>query len=228
MELYPTGHLALQKMQKLGVNFFTSYQLRQQFKSQNILFEGAQGILLDIDNGIYPYVSCGDSTPAGIYASGFGFVNLDKIYGVVKCYATKVGEGPFPTEASPQDAQILRQKGEEYGATTGRPRRVGWLDLPALEYACYKGGIQELIITKFDILDGMSEVPICTKYQSEIKSSKDFFQAQPKFIKLKGWNNSKKLEQLKELINLVETCTACKVSYISCGTSPQDLIKWNQ
>ncbi len=228
MELYPTGFLALQEMKKIGVNFYTSYQLRRQFKSQHILFEGAQGILLDINNGIYPYVSCGDSTIAGIYASGFGFVNIDKIYGVVKCYATKVGEGPFPTEASEEEARLLRQKGEEYGATTGRPRRTGWLDLPALEYACNKGGIQELIITKFDILDGMDHVPVCVKYQQEILSSKDFFQAKPIYLKLKGWSNAKDVSQLKELINLVEEHTACKVSYISYGTSPQDLIKWNR
>lgn len=223
--LYPTGYVACEELKKLGVNFVSSYQLRNEFQKDSILFEGAQGILLDINHGIYPYVSCGDATIAGIYASGFAKSKIDKVYGVTKCYTTKVGEGPFPTEASQEDALLLREKGKEYGATTGRPRRIGWLDLPALEYACYKGGIQELIVTKFDILEGLDKVPVCTSYDIPVSCSKDFFKAKPNYINLNGWKNSKNLNELSEIINLIEKQTTCKVSYISCGLDPQDLIK---
>ena len=216
----------LQELEKLGVHFCSSYQLRKQFLTDRILFEGSQGILLDINHGTYPFVSCGDSTISGIHASGFGSIPLDKVYGVAKCYSTKVGEGPFPTELSKKEAHFLREKGQEYGATTGRPRKVGWIDLPALEYACYKGNVQELIITKFDILDGMDEVSVCTRYKNPLQSSKDFFTAIPEYTVIPGWKNSKNLLELNPFITLVEQFANCKVGYISCGVNKEDLIKW--
>jgi adenylosuccinate synthase len=228
LELYPTGYLIYQELKDLGVNFISSYQLRDKFATDNILFEGAQGVLLDINHGIYPYVSCGDATVAGIYANGFAHTKLDKVYGVSKCYTTKVGEGPFPTEANQEDTTILREKGKEYGATTGRPRRIGWLDLPALQYACYKGGIQELIVTKFDVLEGMETVPVCTSYQTPVTCSKDFFTAKPEYIQVQGWKNSKNLSELSPFIDLIQEYTTCKVSYISCGVNKEDLIPWHQ
>jgi len=224
--LYPTGDDCLQQLSKMGVNFCYSYQLKNDFSNQDILFEGAQGLLLDINHGSYPYVSCGDSTLAGIIDSGFGYLKIDKVYGVAKCYCTRVGEGPFPTELFGEEASALRERGKEYGATTGRPRRVGWLDLQALLYACDRGGITDLIISKFDILEGMRQVPVCTKYQAPLFSPQNFEKAKPILTMIPGWENSKNLSSLEPFINLVEAYTNRKVSYISYGVEPEDLVQW--
>lgn len=217
---------ALLELMKLGVNFTTVLELEDVFKAGNLLFEGAQGILLDINHGIYPYVSCSDATIGGIIASGFAFAKLDKVYGVAKCYTTKVGEGPFPTELHGEDADDLRQMGNEFGATTGRPRRVGWLDLPALTYACKKGGITHLILTKFDILNGVPRVPVCVLYKKTPASPSDFFNASPLTTEVKGWTDAKDPAQLKGFISLVENFTKRPVEIISCGTEDQDITDW--
>jgi adenylosuccinate synthase len=132
-------------MQDMGVHFVNLLEMEPKMKNSSILYEGAQGILLDINHGIYPYVSCSEATVAGVYSAGFHFAPPTKVYGVAKCYTTKVGEGPFPTEIFGEEAENLRKLGNEYGSTTGRPRRIGWLDLPALNYACKKGGITDLM-----------------------------------------------------------------------------------
>ncbi len=209
-----------------GVTFTHVLELEDAFKTSSLLFEGAQGILLDINHGIYPYVSCSDATIGGIIASGFAFAKLDRVYGVAKCYTTKVGEGPFPTEIHGQPAEDLRKLGNEFGATTGRPRRVGWLDLPALKYACQKGGITHLILTKFDILNGMPKVPVCVAYKKAPKSPSDFFNARPLTAEVNGWSDAKDRGQLNNFINLVELITKCKVEYVSCGTDDNDIIDW--
>ena len=214
----------IESMQKMGVTFASSYELRDSFLKEEILFEGAQGLLLDINHGTYPYVSCGDATVAGIYSSGFAHTKLDKVYGVAKCYMTRVGEGPFPTELFGLDAKNLREKGKEYGATTGRPRRVGWLDLPSLYYACQTAGITDLILTKFDVLENM-KVSVCYEYDRPLNCPHDFFVASPKYTSFDGWSNSKDLDQLKEFISYVENQVKCKVSYISSGTNTEDLYK---
>lgn len=214
------------ELMKLGVTFTSVLEMEDNFKASNLLFEGAQGILLDINHGIYPYVSCSDATIGGIIASGFAFAKLDKVYGVAKCYTTKVGEGPFPTELHGEEADDLRKMGNEFGATTGRPRRVGWLDLPALTYACKKGGITHLILTKFDILNGMPKVPVCLMYKKTPTSPADFFNAQPMTTEVKGWSDAKDRVQLKDFIRLVEMFTKRPVEIISCGTDEQDITDW--
>lgn len=211
-------------MKKMGVNFKHSLELKRQMEKSNLLFEGAQGVMLDINHGVYPYVSCGDSTVAGIYASGFAWTKLDKVYGVAKCYLTKVGEGPFPTEVFGQEAETLRELGKEYGATTGRPRRIGYLDLPALDYACKKGGITHLIVTKFDILNGLDRVKLCIAYQKTPVSPHDFFNANPQYIDIEGWKDAKDISQLDEFISKIETFTGCPVEYVSCGVEPGDIL----
>lgn len=217
---------ALLELMALGVTFTTVLEQEEIFKVSNLLFEGAQGVLLDINHGIYPYVSCSDATIGGIIASGFAFAKLDKVYGVAKCYTTKVGEGPFPTELHGEDADDLRAMGNEFGATTGRPRRVGWLDLPALKYACKKGGITHLILTKFDILNGMPKIPVCVMYDKVPTSPSDFIGARPRTVDVAGWSDAKHPEQLKAFINLVETFTKYPVEIISCGTSEADITDW--
>lgn len=212
------------KLKDLGVQFKYFLELRDYFERQSLLFEGAQGVMLDLNHGCYPYVSCGDSTIAGIYACGFNFVKLDKVYGITKCYTTKVGEGPFPTELSDTDAEELRKLGNEYGATTGRPRRIGWLDLPAMNYACKFGGITNLIITKLDILKSLEEIPVCVAYKKAPVCPADFFNAKPQIITIPGWKNPRDPQAIKPFIDCIKNFTGCDVDYISCGIKESDII----
>jgi adenylosuccinate synthase len=220
--------LAFDKLKELGVHFKGVLEIQSEMKNADLLFEGAQGVLLDINHGIYPYVSCSDCTIGGIYSSGFHFAPPSKVYGVAKCYTTKVGEGPFPTELKGEEAESLRKMGNEYGATTGRPRRVGWLDLPALNYACQVSGITNLIITKFDILNGMDTVPLCMSYDKNPTCSDDFFKAKPNYMDVLGWDDPKSVTELTPFISEVEFATKCPVSYISTGTDNKDILEWRQ
>lgn len=218
--------LAIEKLKEKGVQFKHVLEMRQEMRYARLLFEGAQGVMLDINHGVYPYVSCGDATVAGIYASGFSFAVPERVYGVAKCYTTKVGEGPFPTEIFGEEAESLRKLGNEYGATTGRPRRIGWIDLPAIKYACQKGGIDNLILTKFDILNGLKEVKMCAKYSKPPVCSKDFFNAEPQYTTVPGWENAKEDEQLIPFMRKVEKYTGVSVAYVSCGINPEDIMSW--
>lgn len=215
----------ISEMQKMGVNFISKLELDSEFSKSDLLFEGAQGIMLDINHGIYPYVSCSEATLAGVYACGF-YYPIDKVYGVVKCYTTKVGEGPFPTELLGDEAVSLREKGNEYGATTGRPRRIGWIDLPALDYACKTSGVTDIIITKFDILNNLKEVPMCTSYDKKPLSSGDFFNTKTYYTSVPGWKDANNLEELKPFISQVEKATSKSVKFISVGVDTKDLITW--
>jgi len=216
---------------KLGVQFTSVLDLKKEFLKSSILYEGAQGILLDLNHGSYPFVSCGDCTVAGIYASGFAFAPPQKVYGVAKAYQTKVGEGPFPTELHGADAEELRKIGNEYGATTGRPRRVGWLDLPALRYAIDKGGITHLVITKLDILNGLDGFAVCDQYgQDNIDPvcGQDFFETQPEYRRIPGWKDAGKLDdKVMNFVNFVEQQTKIVVEYVSTGTSVDDIHRLN-
>src|SRR5262249_8157891 len=132
---------------------------------KRILFEGAQGSLLDLDLGTYPYVTSSNTSFFGLGAgTGFSPRRVGKVRGVTKAYSTRVGGGPFPTELKDSAGEMLRQVGSEYGATTGRPRRCGWLDLVAIRYAIEFGDIDALVITKLDILDGLEEIKVGTQY----------------------------------------------------------------
>lgn len=220
------SRIAISTLKGYGVHFKTAMEVQPLMERGSLLFEGAQGVLLDINHGIYPYVSCSDATIGGIYSSGFAFAKLDKVYGVAKAYTTKVGEGPFPTELHGEAADDLRKLGNEFGATTGRPRRVGWLDLPALKYACQKGGITNLIITKFDILNGLPKVPVCVAYKKPPVSSADFFDAVTYTTEMMGWSDAKDYNQLKGFIALIETITKCRVDFVSCGIDDSDIVSW--
>lgn len=216
------------KLQEIGVQFKHVLELKKDFLKNKLLFEGAQGIMLDINHGTYPYVSCSDSTVAGIYASGFNFITIDNVYGVAKCYLTRVGEGPFPTELYGEEAEFLRKIGNEYGATTGRPRRIGWFDLPAIKYACDKGGIRELIITKLDILNGMEHVKICAAYDKPPVCPSDFFNTNIQLLKLPGWKDSKNFDETDPFINYISNFSGCPVKYISTGVDDEDIIPLSQ
>src|SRR5438270_689472 len=140
-------------------------------KGEHVLFEGAQGCLLDLDHGTYPYVTSSSTIAAGACQSaGIGPTAIDAVVGITKAYATRVGAGPFPTELHGELGQRLRDAGGEYGATTGRPRRCGWLDLPALRMGVRLSGMQSLALTKLDVLGGLGEVSVCVAYKLDGKA----------------------------------------------------------
>jgi len=191
---------------------------------KNILLEGAQGTLLDIDFGTYPFVTSSSTTASGAcQGSGIPPMRIDRVIGVVKAYTTRVGEGPFPTEIKDKTSRMMREKGEEYGATTGRPRRCGWLDGVLLRYAVKLSGITSLALTKLDVLSGFGEIKICEAYSIGDRrynyppfSIKD---VQPLYKTLPGWNDIKdKLSQnALDFIKAIEVISGTKVGIVSTG-----------
>lgn len=167
-------------------------------RGKSILLEGAQGALLDIDHGTYPYVTSSSPTTGGACTgSGLPPSTINKVMGVTKAYCTRVGNGPFPTELFGEEGEMIRKSGNEFGSTTGRPRRCGWLDLVALKYAVRVNGINELAITKLDVLDYFSEIKVCTAYQVDGEQTQRFPVGQhrfdsvdPVYTAFEGWNES--------------------------------------
>ena len=208
-----------------------------EFKNENILFEGAQGAMLDIDSGTYPYVSSGASGSYGAASgSGIGPRAIDKVYGVFKAYQTRVGNGPMPTEFN-EDSEgelcdYVRKTGNEFGVTTGRARRCGYLDLVALRYACHVNSIDSLVLTHLDVYDQMEEIEACIAYEIDGQIVTDFpasipllQKAKPVLQKFKGWKSPikeiksyKKLpKEAKEYIDFIEAYTETKVGIVSVG-----------
>lgn len=170
-------------------------------KNENILFEGAQGTMLDVSFGTYPYVTSSQCLAShAATGSGIGAKHLGEIIGVVKAYCTRVGSGPFPTELDNETGETIRQIGGEFGATTGRSRRCGWLDLPALRRAIQLNGIDSLSITKLDVLDTFNEIEICTHYVDVFEniveitplSIEEIEDLKPVYTKFSGWKESTK------------------------------------
>ena len=167
-------------------------------KGQSVMFEGAQGTMLDIDHGTYPFVTSSSATAGGaVIGTGVGPTAIGTVIGVTKAYVTRVGEGPFPTEIWGETSDLLRARGQEYGAVTGRPRRCGWLDLPLLRYSSEINGTEWLVVTKLDVLDSLTEIPICTGYRMGGKLSdtipadvSGFDEIEPVYTKLEGWQSS--------------------------------------
>lgn len=216
----------IKKLKELGVNFTPVLQIKSVLEKSSILFEGAQSVLLDINAGPdYPYVTSSDCTVSGIYSSGFNFVKLDKVYGCMKPYLTKVGAGYMPTEIDDDYADMLRKRGNEFGNTTGRPRRIGVLDLAATKYAIQKGGIDSLIITKMDIMDGLGSIKVCHSYGKDVFSPSDFVDLRPEYNNISGWTDSKNIKELKPFISYIETLTSTRVELISTGVTDSDLHK---
>jgi adenylosuccinate synthase len=162
---------------------------------KNVMFEGAQGVLLDVDHGTYPFVTSSSTTAGGACAAcGIGPTEIDAVMGIAKAYATRVGAGPFPTELHDATGEVLRKRGNEFGSTTGRPRRCGWLDLPALRLAIRLSGIEGLGLTKLDVLAGLPSVKLCTGYRlggrivEEMPlDADDLAGAEPVYEELPGW-----------------------------------------
>jgi adenylosuccinate synthase len=144
-------------------------------RGKRVLFEGAQGTLLDLDHGTYPFVTSSNSTAGGACTgTGVGPTRINAVVGVSKAYATRVGGGPFPTEALGPEGEKIRERGSEYGAVTGRPRRCGWFDVPVARYGARINHLTALIITKLDILDPLPEIPVGVEYEFKGKRFKDF------------------------------------------------------
>ncbi len=165
---------------------------------KSVMFEGAQGMLLDIDHGTYPYVTSSNTTSAAAASgTGVGPMDIDEVLGIVKAYTTRVGAGPFPTELFDDIGQFLGENGHEFGATTGRPRRCGWLDAVALKRSCEVNSITTLCVTKLDVLDGLKELKICTHYMLDGEKidrppygADDFERCEPVYESMPGWDDT--------------------------------------
>ncbi len=209
-------------------------------KKKDLLFEGAQGTFLDIDFGTYPFVTSSSATSGGsCIGSGVAPTNIDKVIGVVKAYTTRVGEGPFPTEFSPGFSDFIRNKGREFGATTGRPRRCGWFDSVLVRRAVLLNGITELALTKMDILDGLQSLQIATAYKYRGKLFREFpsdyeilASARPVYKEVRGWSSpTTNISRYKDLpvnaksyISILEDMLKTKISIVSVGSSRDDTI----
>lgn len=214
------------------------HELRKQ--GANIMFEGAQGSLLDIDHGTYPYVTSSNTTAGGTSTgSGFGPLYLDYILGITKAYTTRVGGGPFPTELHCEIGQGLAKRGHEFGATTGRARRCGWFDAVALKHAIQINSVSGICLTKLDVLDGMEEIRICIGYKDaqgqdvfSLNGSEDYAAVTPVYETVPGWSEStlgaQSLEQLpaaavnyiKRLEELLET----PIDIVSTGPDRRETV----
>ena len=225
---------SIHRLAKLGVQFTYSMELKEQFDKESIIFEGSQAILLDIAFGTYPYVTSGETGLAGIINSGFARYMPSKVYGVTKAYSTRVGNGPFVTEmeAGEIENHTIRERGNEYGSTTGRSRRIGWIDLPSIKYAAHKAAITDLVVTKLDVLNGFKKIQVCDEYVS--KWGNDHWYEEPKcssnldspilYKTIDGWENSKDMGQTKQFRNMIENGTGVKISHLSCGVNEDDII----
>ena len=206
-------------------------------KGNHILYEGAQGTLLDVDYGTYPYVTSSNTlaTSVGV-GSGFPKSIYANVLGVVKAYTTRVGEGPFPTELHDEYGEKIAKIGNEFGATTGRPRRCGWLDLVALKYSAKLNNLTSLCVTKLDVLDSFSEIKICDEYEIDNEivqyKSRQLHKVKPKYKTFKGWeqslgqcqNYSELPKETREFLEFIEDYTKVKISLISNGPHRNDLI----
>ncbi len=238
-ELEPQWFEGIEAMKKL--NFVDSEHLINQYikEGKDILAEGAQGSLLDIDFGSYPFVTSSNTITAGA-CTGLGIPpgKINRVFGIFKAYCTRVGSGPFPSELNDATGEALRKAGNEFGATTGRPRRCGWIDLPALRYAIMINGVTDLIMTKPDVLSGFEKIYACSNYMYNGKKI-DFMpydivhnEAQPVFEEIKGWKEDltgvKKEEQfpaeLSNYISWLEEKLETPISIVSVGPDREQTI----
>jgi len=207
---------------------------------KHVLLEGAQGALLDVDHGTYPYVTSSNTTAGGAtVGSGIGPTAVDAVLGVVKAYTTRVGNGPLPTEADPEREELLRQLGGEFGATTGRKRRCGWFDTPVVRYAVRVNGLTHLAVTKLDVLDSFAEIPVCVGYEmdgervDEVPADvESLARVKPVYETLSGWQQptgeARRLADLpsaaRHYIDRLQELAECPVRFVSVGTRRDQII----
>jgi adenylosuccinate synthase len=209
-------------------------------RGKRVLFEGAQGTLLDVDHGTYPYVTSSSTIAGGACSgSGVGPQHIHQVIGISKAYATRVGSGPFPTELDGPDGESLRREGAEFGATTGRSRRCGWFDAVGVRHAVRMNGLTGIALTKLDVLTGFKRIPICTAYRYEGKtidefpaSSKVMHGAQPVYEEMDGWDvsldNARKLSDLpaaaQKYVRRIEEVVGTKIILVSVGPGREQTI----
>ena len=231
---------ALEFLKTLNIvngEYFINNKISQ---GKNILAEGAQGSMLDIDFGTFPFVTSSNTISAGV-CTGLGIApnKINDIIGITKAYCTRVGAGPFPTELNDEIGENLRKLGGEFGATTGRPRRCGWLDLVALNFSCMINGVTKIVMTKADVLDSFDEIKVCTSYNVDGKNTKEIpFQlakanVEPVYSSFKGWSASpssatttvENLSQnMKEYIQFINKEINTEIKYISNGPEREKII----
>jgi len=234
--------------------FFEALEFMRQFKIVNgeyfindkisqgksVLAEGAQGSMLDVDFGTFPFVTSSNTISAGV-CTGLGVApqKIKDVIGVSKAYCTRVGSGPFPTELEDATGEELRKVGSEFGATTGRPRRCGWIDGVALKFACMINGVTKIVMTKADVLDGFGELKVCTAYKvggettSEIPFQMNRLQIEPVLESFPGWksdttglkNYGDLPEKMKEYVQYINKFLGVKIAYISNGPGREQLIE---
>lgn len=220
----------------------TSLILEEACKSgKKVLFEGAQGVMLDLDGGTYPYVTSSNITPGcAAMSAGVSISYIKHVVGVVKAYNTRVGRGPMPTELTEETGDLLRFKGGEYGATTGRPRRCGWLDMVSLKHSARYSGLTSFILTKLDVLSGFPEIKVCTGYKINGKETKNFpYEAKdlenvtPIYKTFKGWNEETKgitsidklPENAKKYVNWIKDYLGLPLVMMSTGAGRGESIE---
>ena len=208
--------------------------------NKSILFEGAQGALLDVDFGTYPFTTSSNTTSGGV-SSGIGVSpkQINNIIGITKAYTTRVGSGPFPTEVEGEDGEHIRKKGGEFGSTTGRPRRCGWFDAVAIQHSVRISGVDSLIVTKLDVLDDQDTIKICTGYKYNEKLYKTFpadidvlNNCEPVYEEVPGWNEDTSgmrtaeslPEKAKDYIKRIENIVGVKVKMVSVGPERSQII----
>jgi adenylosuccinate synthase len=210
-------------------------------EGRRILFEGAQATLLDVDHGTFPFVTSSNSTACGI-PSGLGIAprHVHSVMGIMKAYATRVGTGPFPTEVDGSAGEALRERGSEFGATTGRPRRCGWFDGPAARYSVMVNDMDSIVVTKIDVLDSFEEIPFCTGYDYKGSSLAGFpadaetlEEVSPVYTRLKGWNASTAgtrewsdlPERARDYLKFLSDYLECPIRMVSTGAERDDTIR---
>lgn len=209
-------------------------------QGRKVLLEGAQGALLDVDHGTYPFVTSSNTTAGGAaVGAGIGPTAIDAVLGVVKAYTTRVGNGPLPTEAEPEAAARLRKLGEEYGATTGRPRRCGWFDAVVVRYAARVNGLTDLAVTKLDVLDTIERIPVCTAYRigdeivDDMPADSALLEAaRPVYEQLVGWcrptGEARRLADLppqaRAYLDRIEDLVQVPIRYVSVGSRRSQII----
>jgi adenylosuccinate synthase len=209
-------------------------------RGAKILFEGAQGTLLDIDHGTYPFVTSSNTTAGGACTgSGVSPTKIGAVIGVSKAYATRVGGGPFPTELLDEEGQGIRDRGNEYGSTTGRPRRCGWFDAPVVRYAARLNGLSGVALTKLDVLSGMPRLQVCVSYEvdgirrDEVPMSLEEFEAaKPVYEQVEGWKeditSAREFGDLpkaaRKYVNMLEEVTGVEISLVSVGADRNQTI----
>jgi adenylosuccinate synthase len=204
---------------------------------KKVLAEGAQGTMLDVDFGSYPFVTSSNTISAGA-CTGLGISpkSINEVFGIFKAYCTRVGSGPFPTELNNDTGELLRDVGHEFGSTTGRPRRCGWLDIPALKYAIMINGVTRLFMTKSDVMSGFTTIKVCTSYLSEGRKCKEIpfndLHVEPVYTELPGWEENvagiREYDNLplnlKSYIKFIEDQTGVPVTMISVGPDREETI----